>query len=70
MLAVGVFAVLVLVRLACLKIHLKDSSESQSKKRTTSETPMKVHTVKSIAFSIGETAWTLGGNVVGGLFLS
>jgi hypothetical protein len=67
MIALGVFAVLVLIRYVCLRVPLKDSSETASKGAETTETRMKGHAVMC---SIGETAGALGGNVAVGLFLS
>ncbi len=67
MIALGVFAVLVLIRYVCLRVPLNDSSGTASKGVNTTEAPMKGHAVMC---SIGETVGTLGGNVAVGLFLS
>lgn len=67
MLAVGVFAVLASLRYACLRIKLKDSSETSAQSETKAEAPMKV---RGFLTSIGETAESLGENVAVGLFLS
>ena len=64
--AVGVFAVLVLLRFVCLKGHLKESSETR-KKEITTEAPMKIH---AVLCSIGETVADPGGNLASGLLLS
>lgn len=55
--ALGVFAVLVLVRLASLMFPLKGSSEA-TKTKHRKEAPMKM--VRKIAGVIAETVWALG----------
>ncbi len=67
MIALGVFALLVLIRYVCLRVPLNDSSETASKGAKTTEAPMKGHAVMC---SFGETVGALGGNVAVGLFLS
>lgn len=66
-LVVVVFAVFALLRYACLRIELQDSSETVVKREIEKEAPMKVRTLLR---SIGETAGKLGENVAAGLFLS
>lgn len=67
MFVVGVFAVLVLLQFAALMVQLKDSSETSRKNEKPMEAPMKV---RAVTCSVYQTAWTLGGNVAVGLFLS
>jgi hypothetical protein len=67
MIALGVFAVLVLIRYVCLRVQLNDSPGTVSKGTKATETPMKG---RAVMCSIGETVGALGGNVAVGLFLS
>jgi hypothetical protein len=63
---VGAFAALAALQFVILGINLNDSPGAVAK-GDSKEAPMKV---RKVIRSICETAWALGENVVGGLFLS
>jgi hypothetical protein len=67
MLAAGVFAVLVLLRFASLRVQLKDMSEADGG-GAGKETPMEM--VRAVTGVILETAWSLAVGVAGGQLLS
>jgi hypothetical protein len=64
---VGVFAVLALIRFACLKIQLKDSPGTVIKSEVAKEAPVKF---RHALLAICDTAGTLGASMAGGLLLS
>jgi hypothetical protein len=66
-LAAGVFAVLVMLRLASLGFQLKEASEADDGKAG-KEAPMK--TVRAVAGASLETAWSLAMAAAGGQLLS
>jgi hypothetical protein len=66
-LAAGVFAVLVMLRLASLRFQLKEASEADDGKAG-KEAPMK--TVLAVAGASLETAWSLAVAAAGGQLLS
>jgi hypothetical protein len=66
--AVGVFAVLALLRFVCLRLQLKDSPEAVSKSAAQKEAP--VSKFRNAMFAICDTAGTLGSNLAYGLLLS